>query len=194
MVNAATSQPIAFGRARIEIRLGETYDQPVQAIICPANVRGIMTSSGSYSLRSLAGAEIERETMALAPLPMGGAVATGPGKLHERGVERLIHAVVTEEPGGERRLPVVRRAIGSALELAYTERLESIAVPLMTGSHIKSDDQLRGWIDALVEDIVSHVRRDRVRLESLVLVSRYSDDLGILSDALAAARADDWPA
>lgn len=194
MVNETESQSIAFGRARIETRLGETFEQPVRAIICPANARGIMSASGSYSLRSLAGADIERTTMALAPLQLGSALATSSGKLQEQGIERLIHAVVTDEPGGQRQLPVVRRAIGSALEVVYGERLQSLAIPLMTGSHITSPDQLRYWIEAIVDDVVSHVRRDRVRLEQVVLVSRYPDDLEILSMALTAARVAAWPA
>lgn len=194
MVNETESQPIAFGRARIETRLGETFDQPVQAIICPANTRGIMSASGSHSLRSLAGAEIERTTMAMAPLTLGSAISTDAGKLHDRGITRLIHAVVSEEPGGERQLPVVRRAIESAFELAYREKVQSLAVPMMTGTHISSPEQLRGWIEAVLDSVVAHVRRDRVRLESVVVVSRYPDDLAIVSEALATARAAAWPA
>lgn len=193
MVNEAELQPVAFGRARINIRLGETYDQPVQAIICPANVRGIMPASGSYSLRSLAGPAIEHATMSMAPLSLGSAITTDSGKLQERGIERLIHAVVAEEPGGDRQLPIVRRAIEASLELAYREKLKSLAVPLMTGAHITSPDLLRDWIEAIVQDVVAHMRRDRVRLESLVLVSRYSDDIRILSDVLTAARTASWP-
>ncbi len=193
MVNEE-AQAIAFGRTRIVCRTGETFDQAVQAIVFPANTRGIMPSSGTHSLRLLAGAEIERQTMAMAPLNLGTAVSTGAGMLSERGIERLFHAVVSEEPGGERLLPVVRRALFRAFELAHSERIHSLAVPLMTGSHITSPDLLRQWIGAIVDEVISHVRRERSRLDLMVLVSRYPEDLEILTEAVASARTVAWHA
>ena len=63
------------------------------------------------------------------------------GKLAEQGIEQIIHAVVSTEPGGERTLPVVRRALSAALELAYRDRIHSVAVPLMTGNQSDSPEQ-----------------------------------------------------
>lgn len=194
MVNEADPHTIAFGRTRIVSQLGETFDQTVQSIMCPANTRGILPSSGAHSLRSVAGPEIERATMGMAPLQLGSAVLTGGGKLQERGIDAIVHAVVSVEPGGARSLPVVRRAIASGLEVAYRERISSIAVPLMTGSHLDTTEELHQWIEAVVEEAVSHVRRDRVRLETIVLVSRYPDDIEFLNEALTTARSAAWPA
>ncbi|MGD9711792.1 MAG: macro domain-containing protein [Thermomicrobiales bacterium] len=193
MVRETVPQATSFGRTQIVSQLGETIDQTVQAIIVPANARGILPSSGARSLRSVAGQEIESETMRLAPLQLGSAVVTGSGRLADRNIEKIIHAVVSEEPGGARTLPVVRRALSSALELAYRERLSSIAVPLLTGNHLESPEELRDWIGGVVSEVVSHVRRDRVRLDSVVIVSRYTEDIENLSKAIAEARGEAWP-
>ena len=192
MVNTTDSQHIAFGRAQIVSQSGETFDQAVQTIISPANTRGIMPASGAHSLRSVAGAELERIMMGMAPLQLGSAVITGSGKLSERRIESIIHVVVSAEPGGERSLPVVRKALASGFELAFRERIHSIAVPLLTGAHLDTPDQLRQWIDGIVDEVVAHLRRDRVRLESIVMVSRYPGDIDILNDALAEARSAAW--
>ncbi len=194
MVPESDPHAIAFGRTRIISQPGETFDQTVQSIMCPANTRGILPASGAHSLRSVAGPEIERATMGMAPLQLGAAVLTSSGRLQERGIASIVHAVVSVEPGGARQLPVVRRAIASGLEVAYRERIRSIAVPLMTGSHLNTTEELHQWIEAVVEEAVSHLRRDRVRLESLVLVSNYPDDIAFLNEALATARSEAWPA
>src|SRR5680860_716010 len=99
MENDANSCTVDFGRTRIAYVVGEPIDQPVQAVICPANARGIMPASGSFSLRVIAGPAIERETMAKAPLNLGSAVMTSSGNLASRGIERLIHATIVDAPG-----------------------------------------------------------------------------------------------
>ncbi|MEZ4507732.1 MAG: hypothetical protein R2848_18210 [Thermomicrobiales bacterium] len=50
-----------FGRMRIVTTLGETVDQPVQAVIYPANSRGVMGTGAISAVRSSAGLDVERE-------------------------------------------------------------------------------------------------------------------------------------
>jgi O-acetyl-ADP-ribose deacetylase (regulator of RNase III) len=194
LVHEIDPTAIAFGRTVVAPITGELFDQPVQVIICPANTRGIMPASGAASPRLAAGAEIERQTMSMAPLQLGSAVATPAGKLAERGVERLMHAIVSEDPGGAASLDDIRRALAAALELVHTHRLHSVAVPLLGIAAGDAPDRRRQGIEAIVDVIVADIRRDRSTLDRVVIVSRYPDERDVLAEALAEARARSWRA
>lgn len=192
MENDADSHTVEFGRTRISVADGEPLDQPVQAIICPANVRGMMPSSGSLSLRLSTGPDVERQVRALAPLNLGTSVVTSSGNLAARGIERLIHAVITTEPGVGALLPTVRDALFAALEFAQRDRVRSLAIPILGMEAGASPEKRALWIDGIVDEVVAHVRRDRSSLDSVVLVSRYPDDEAIVVAALTSARAKSW--
>lgn len=192
MENEAIPQAVEFGRTRISFVAGELADQRVQAIICPANARGMMPSSGSHALRASTGPEVERQMRALAPLNVGTAVVTLSGKLAQCGIERLIHAIVTGEPGTAALLPTVRDALSAALELAQRERIGSLAIPILGNETGASPEKRLLWIDGIVDELVAHLRRDRSSLDFVILVSRYPDDQPVVLAALTAARARSW--
>src|SRR4051812_37586153 len=99
MTDQAALSGTRFGRAVIEALVGELVEQPVQAIVYPTNTRGVMGAGPSGSVRTAAGPEIEREAMSQAPIALGSAIATSPGKLADHGVEVILHAAVTPAIG-----------------------------------------------------------------------------------------------
>lgn len=186
------AEPILFGRTQVRAAAGELIDQPVQAIVHAANVRGLMGAGPPGSVRMAAGPEVEREAMAQAPLELGEAIVTTSGRLAERGIEAVIHAVVAPQLGDPAELPEVRRATAAALRLADARRFRSVALPLI-GLRAEATPHDRAvTIEAIVEAIVAHLRRENSRIESIVIVSRFDDDLATIEDALVRARQHLW--
>ncbi|GIW03666.1 MAG: hypothetical protein KatS3mg059_0286 [Thermomicrobiales bacterium] len=186
------AEPILFGRTQVRAATGELVDQPVQAIVYAANARGLMGAGPPGSVRMAGGPEVEREAMAQAPLELGEAIVTTSGRLAERGIEAVIHAVVAPRLGDPAELPEVRRATAAALRLADARRFRSLALPLLGLSVEATPHDRETTIDAIVEEIVAHVRRGGSRLESIVIVSRFEDDLAAIEDALVRARQRLW--
>src|SRR5215207_8824871 len=152
-----------FGRMRIVTTLGETVDQPVQAVIYPANSRGVMGTGAVSAIRSSAGLDVEREAMSYAPIEPGTAIATASGRLADRGIEAIIHAVVTEQLGQRIERSTLRRAIASALRLADERRYRAVAMPLMGIAADDSVDARTQMIEALIDESVAHARRSTTR-------------------------------
>jgi O-acetyl-ADP-ribose deacetylase (regulator of RNase III) len=180
-----------FGRMRIVTTIGETVDQPVQAVIYPANSRGVMGTGAISAVRSSAGLDVEREVMSYAPIEVGTAVVTSSGRLADRGIEAIIHAVVTEQLGQRIDRTTMRRAIERALELADDRRYRTVAMPLMGISADDSVDARTQMIEALVDEVVAHARRS-TRIEQLTIAARFEDDLPIVAEVLARTRERRW--
>jgi O-acetyl-ADP-ribose deacetylase len=180
-----------FGRMRIVTTIGETVDQPVQAVIYPANSRGVMGTGAISAVRSSAGLDVEREAMSFAPIEVGTAVVTSSGRLADRGIEAIIHAVVTEQLGQRIDRSTMRRAIDRALQRADDRRYRAVAMPLMG---ISADDSLEArtqMIEALVDEVVAHARRS-TRIDQLTIAARFEDDLPIVAEVLARSRERRW--
>lgn len=181
-----------FGRMRITATLGETVDQAAQVVIYPANSRGVMGAGSISAVRSSAGLDVEREAMAYAPIEPGTAIVTSSGRLIDRGIEAIIHAVVTEQLGQRIEKPTMRRAIASALRLADERRFRTAAMPLMGITADDSVDIRTQMIEAQVDEAVAHARRSTTRIEQLIISARFEDDLPILADVLERTREHRW--
>jgi O-acetyl-ADP-ribose deacetylase (regulator of RNase III) len=181
-----------FGRTLIDAVVGELVEQPVQGILYPANSRGVMGAGSAGSLRFAAGPELEREAMAAAPLELGEAVATGSGKLVERGIQTVIHTVIAPGLGDTPRMQTVLRALSAALRLADRDRIRTIALPVLGVSAEAPQVERAEVARELVDAIVTHVRRPGSRLERIVIVSRFQDDLLSLDEAIQRARQRSW--
>jgi O-acetyl-ADP-ribose deacetylase len=192
MTEADSTLTVRFGRTVIGPTTGELIDQPVQAILYAANPRGVMGAGPAGSVRHAGGQEIERELMAAAPLEIGTAFTTDSGRLIERGIEAVIHAVVAPHLGATAELPEVRRALTAALALADTRRFRSLAVPLLGVSTEATADERRETVEAIVEELVAHLRRGGSRCESIVIVTRFDDDMSMIVDTLKKARQRLW--
>jgi O-acetyl-ADP-ribose deacetylase len=192
MTEAESTRQVRFGRTVVRAATGDLVDQPVQAIVYAANSRGVMGAGPAGSVRSAGGAEIEREAMAAAPLELGTAIVTGSGRLAERGIEAVVHAVVAPVLGETAELPEVRRALAAALRLAETRRFRGLGIPLLGVRAEAAPDERAETVEAIVEELVAHLRRGGSRLETVVIVSRFDDDLATILGSLARARQRSW--
>ena len=112
----------------IEVRKGSLLEVEADAIVNPANSRGIMGGGVAGVIRRLGGEEIEREAVSKAPVPVGEAVLTTAGRLPFKGV---IHAPTMEEPAMRTTEEKVRRATRAALKVADESCFRSVALPGM---------------------------------------------------------------
>lgn len=192
MSETSDAHEARFGRMRIVITLGETVDQAVQAVIYPANSRGVMGTGPISAVRSSAGLDVEREAMSFAPIETGTAIVTSSGRLAERGIEGIIHAVVTEQLGQRIERSTMRRAIENALRLADERRYRAVAMPLMGIDASDSEDMRAQMIAALIDESVAHARRSTTRVEQLVITARFEDELPIAADVMARMRERRW--
>lgn len=136
------------GDINIKARLGDIMTLFVDAIVNPADPRGVMTQGVAAAIKAAGGDEIEHEAVAKAPIAAGAAIATTAGKLQNL---RIIHAVVSADPGGASSPDIVKLAAAAALELAEELDLESIAIPgLGTGSGgVSADDSAAAIFEAI---------------------------------------------
>lgn len=192
MTQAHPSSDVRFGRTVVHAATGELVDQAVQAIIYAANSRGVMGAGPAGSLRLAGGQEIEREAMAAAPLDLGTAIVTGSGRLAERGIEAIVHAVVFPMLGEPAELEDVTRALAAALRTAENHRYRTLAIPLLGSRSDAPVDERAESVDAIVEELIAHLRRGNSRLESVVIVSRFDDDQAIIMESLTRARQRSW--
>jgi O-acetyl-ADP-ribose deacetylase (regulator of RNase III) len=110
---------------QFEVFEGDIGSVEADAIANAANDRLWMGAGVAGALKRAGGEEIEREAMALAPIPVGSAVATGAGRLRAQWV---IHGAVM---GQDLRtsLDLVRETTRSCLALADELGCVSLALP-----------------------------------------------------------------
>jgi O-acetyl-ADP-ribose deacetylase (regulator of RNase III) len=109
----------------LEVREGDIAVVEADALANAANDRLWMGAGVAGALKRAGGQEIEREAVAMGPIPLGGAVATSAGRLPARWV---IHGAVM---GQDLRTDadLVRRTTRSCLELADGLGCRSLALP-----------------------------------------------------------------
>ena len=136
------------GDINIKARLGDIMTLFVDAIVNPADPRGVMTEGVAGVIKAAGGDEIEHEAVAKAPIAAGTAIATTAGTLQHL---RIIHAALADEPGGASSRDAVKLAVSAALKLAEELHLESVAIPgLGTGSGgVSPDDSAAAIFEAI---------------------------------------------
>jgi len=137
-----------MGSVGVKARLGDITTLFVDAIVNPADPRGVMTQGVAGAIKAAGGGAIEEEAVAKAPLAVGAAVATTAGTLQNL---KVIHVAVAAEPGGPASPDAVKRAAAAALALADELKLESIAIPALgTGAGgVSPDDCAAAIFEAL---------------------------------------------
>jgi O-acetyl-ADP-ribose deacetylase (regulator of RNase III) len=120
----------SLGPVEVWLWRGDITQLEVEAIVNAANNQGWLGSGVAGAIRRAAGDEVEREAVAQAPWPLGGAVRTGPGRLAGQGVRAVLHAAAMA-PGGPATAATVGGATGAALRLAAEGDLDSIALPAL---------------------------------------------------------------
>jgi len=182
-----------FGHTLVMATAEGLARQEVDGVIVTANERGVLGAAGPYSVRSLVGEAIEREAMAAAPLAIGSAAITQPGKLEERGVRVLLHAVASTTPGVAPRIDVLQRAIPAALRLADEQRLHSVAILPLSG--VANDGvqlDAEGVAIALIDGIVAHLRRSASRLDRIAFLVPLAGQVVPVANAIRDARRRLW--
>jgi len=116
------------GRGRIEVVQGDLTVERVDAIVNAANSALLHGGGVAGAVVRAGGDSIQRESKRLAPVPVGGAVVTGAGRLPCRFV---VHAVgpVWGEGDEEAKLAA---AVTAALDRAEELGLASIALPAIS--------------------------------------------------------------
>lgn len=183
---------VRFGRTIVTASALNLLDHHAEAIVCPANRRGVMGVGLAGVIRHAGGVEIEREAMAKAPLTIGTAVPSTAGTLGQRGVKIIIHAVVSDALGAPTRQDIVRKATTAALELSDRHRARSLVLPPL-GSGLGPGRLATGVVSVLmIEEIVAHLRRCTSRIERIILVQNDSREVEEVLAAIREARTLFW--
>ncbi len=190
--NLLQERGVRFGHTLVIPSSGSIFEHGVEAIVSPANRRGVMGVGTAGVIRVQGSAEVEREAMAMAPLAMGSAVVTKAGKLADHGTKAVVHAVISDALGAPTREDIVRKATTAALQAVDRQRLRSVAMPPLgsgPGSGRFSSDTV---FLMMIEEIVAHLRRFTSRLDRIVLVCRDDREARELERALMEARRMWW--
>ncbi|MDD5502113.1 MAG: macro domain-containing protein [Candidatus Thermoplasmatota archaeon] len=112
----------------ISVILGDIAKIECDAIVNPANSHGTMGGGVALAIKRAGGQIIEDESVALAPTPVGFAVATTAGKLP---CGMVIHAPTMTEPVERIGIDNVVAATRAALECALDNGAMTVAFPGM---------------------------------------------------------------
>jgi O-acetyl-ADP-ribose deacetylase (regulator of RNase III) len=169
----------------IKARHGDITALFADAIVNPADPRGLMAHGLAGAIRIAGGEEIEKEAVARAPIAVGQAIATTAGKLPN---VHVIHVAVASEPGGASSPDHVKRAAGAALALAEELGAESLAIPgLGTGSgKVSPEDSAAAILEALkahspkrLSDITLIDRDERIVAAFVGALERFDEEVGL---------------
>lgn len=189
---AQLSPGARFGRTLLTTTLGDPLDQEVDALVLGTNRRGLMGAGTATVIRLTAGPDIEREAMEQAPLDIGDAITTTSGRLAERGIGLLIHAVVSDELGGVSRSEDVRRAVSSALLVAAERKVRTLAMPAIGGGTGPEQLPIAVAAEVIVDETISFLRRSTRRFDRVVFVARSAEDRAAFDAAIIRGRARSW--
>jgi O-acetyl-ADP-ribose deacetylase (regulator of RNase III) len=190
--SAGSSFEVRFGRTHLTAAAGELVDQPVEAIVVSGNQRGMFAAGAAGTLWSAAGEDVERELRTHAPFEIGAAVATGSGRLAERGIRTIAHAIIAPGLGEKPKPRQIPLALARALDLVAERRARSVALPIL-GISFDADSETRtAAARVVIEALVQHLRTRPNRLERAILVSRFEDDLAPLQAMNTHARDRLW--
>lgn len=168
-VPASHNPSLRFGRTTVQVCVGDVFCVEAEAIVCPANRRGMMVAGTAGLVRLRGGAEVEREVMSQAPLTLGTAVATSSGDLVHDGINIVFHAVVFDDLGGSTRIDYVERAITSALQSAERHRVRSLVIPPVgsgVGTGRLTQQDVYGIV---VGELAGHLRRFTSRIDQVTI-------------------------
>ena len=165
---------------QVHVAQADITNLPVDAVVIPANSRGIMGDGVAGAIRQHGGDEIQTEAMSRAPIAVGAALVTTAGALPAKYV---IHAPTMEEPGMTIGTENVRRAARAALIAAQANKYQVLAMPgIGTGAGgVPVEDAAR----AIVEEIRAHKKPFP---ETIYLVDTSADMVAAFEEALRSAQ------
>jgi len=166
------------GKTVLAVVLGDITVQEVDAVVNAANERLEHGGGLAGAIVRRGGREIQEESRAVAPVPTGGAVVTGAGRLPARWV---VHAVgpVWGSGGEERKL---RSAVRSALDRAAEAGARSVAMPAISTGIFGYPK--REGVAAIVDEVVRWVDANPGALEEVRFTALDGETASRFEDAL----------
>ncbi|MGI9253485.1 MAG: macro domain-containing protein [Thermomicrobiales bacterium] len=186
---------IRFGRTEVIAVVGDLLSQGAEAVVIPANRRGVMgaiSTPGLVGIRSLGGSDIERQAMANGTLELGTAIVTNATGLESRGINHVVHAVVHRALGEPARIEDVRRGVAAALVAADRVRARSLALPPLGVDSGPGRTDPAPFIAILVEETVAALRRSTLRFDTVIVACRFPDHADAVRAAFIRSRERSW--
>lgn len=166
----------------MQVRVEKTTitDVSVDAVVNPANSRGVMRTGIAEALRRRGGDQIQSEAMNAAPIAVGAALVTKGGSLPSK---HVIHAPTMAEPGLKIGAEHIRRAARAALIAADANSFHAVAFPSMGTDvgGVEANEAAR----AIVEEIRAHKRNFP---ETVLLVDPSDEMIQAFEEALENAQ------
>ena len=117
----------------ISAEVGNLIKSGTEAIVNAANGVGIMGRGVAGAISIAGGTIISKEAKEVCKLngnfEPGEVYSTGPGRLREKGILRIYHAVTMKFPGGPTSLHYINIVMKSVIEQAIHDQITSIAIP-----------------------------------------------------------------
>jgi O-acetyl-ADP-ribose deacetylase (regulator of RNase III) len=111
--------------------LGDICYPKSEAIIIPANTKGVMTRgiSARISKSGLSGISKEvKEYISNNRVEECDCFSTGPGRLNRRGLKRIYHSVIKRLQSDFSSLYIINKALDNALKAVVTDGYKSVAI------------------------------------------------------------------
>lgn len=142
----------------IEIIKGNLLEQPVDAIVNPANTSGYMGYGAAKAIVLAGGKAIEQEAVSKAPLIIGDAVVTTAGTLPFKCV---IHTATMDDPNEPIERGVISKALLGAVLMADDLEYQSLAIPgIGTGlGGVTKEIAAEAMIEPLRNFIPQHLKK-----------------------------------
>ena len=147
----------------IVVQKGDLTNISCDAIVNPANSYGYMGGGVAGAIKQVGGADIEKQAIAKAPIPVGSAVFTSAGSLP---CSFVIHAPTMKQPAMRIGVDNVSDATRAALELGVELKLKTIAIPGM-GTGVGGVPT-----DVAAEAIVNIAKGFENKFEKIILLDR----------------------
>lgn len=162
---------------KIQVKKGDITNIEVDAIVNPANSHGLMGGGVALSIKKKGGADIEKEAVSKAPIPVGEAIATTAGKLKAKYV---IHAPTMEEPAQPSNIKAIKKATLAALKKASELKISSIAFPGM-GTGVGGVPKTKA-AQAMIETIKDFL--DQSTIKKIILIAYNQKMFEAFEDAI----------
>lgn len=159
---------------------GDITQVKADAVVNPANSLGEMGGGVAGALRRAGGAEIEKEAMSKAPIPVGEAVYTAAGLLPFRYV---IHAPTMEKPGEPTTIENIRKATLAAVLCADSYGVKVLAIPGM-GTGVGRISPGRA-AEVMVETLRNY---ETASIRKIILIDQNAEMTRAFREALMAER------
>lgn len=168
-----------INNTEIKVILGDITSLKVEAIVNAANNKLEMGGGVAGAIRKKGGQEIENEAIQKGPIDIGGAVATGAGKL---AAKYVIHAATmgldfqTDEEK-------IRSSCKNAIKVAEELKVRSIAFPALGCGVGRFSVSASAKI--MAQEVFRHLREEKCGLKEIIFCLYHQADLAVFEkDAL----------